>query len=509
MPIFQHHTPLGSSNSSRKVLSMIIFFFKAKRITLLLTFLLLCITVSLYYLSIHDRNRSTTGNSRPRVWSTEKEINISHDLIPKTSECSDKLKYDFFTLNRHLTTLTPHVNASCSLLRSGNIIEKIRVRNIQRTWTNAKSDNDFLREISNCQTIVPTFTENFYVSSKEKAFPLGFVILMSYSNNSVQQYIRLLRLIYRPHNVYCIHIDQKSPDHWIKSIEEFTSCFDNIFTASNPVVVQYASGAILTAHLNCLKDLSSSKVQWKYAIDLHGTELPMATNREMVEALIPLKGINAIKSGINVRTVDHRSDTYGKVTHKATLVPGRGMKLTNTLLDPVPHNMTLYKGADSPNSAFSREFIHFVLTDTRAVALLDYLQDVLSGVEFFFNSLNNLPDAPGGVVEYHRKPSHERPSLPNVVVRHWRELSIPRQQPRSSSPCNEGHYRHRICIVSASDLEWLTSASDRIRYFFFNKYLMAYDHVVMDCMEQQLLIRNLNEHDGDCLWPQQSSRQLS
>ena len=50
------------------------------------------------------------------------------------------------------------------------------------------------------------FNESFHIvdSSINRQFPLAFNILL-YEN--VEQFERLLRIIYRPQNFYCIHID--------------------------------------------------------------------------------------------------------------------------------------------------------------------------------------------------------------------------------------------------------------------------------------------------------------
>ena len=34
--------------------------------------------------------------------------------------------------------------------------------------------------------------------------------------------------------------------------------------------------------------------------------------------------------------------------------------------------------------------------------------------------------------------------------------------------------------------------------FFHNKYFMKVDHTVMDCLEEQLVIRNKQEYENDC-----------
>ncbi len=428
---------------------------------------------------------------------SNKAANIQLLATPTTSLlCNISYSDVLYTVDRRLTRLDTNIKASCKLLGAGNRTEAARVRRLQNTWYTTTTDDDYLQIIANCDKIVPTFNKNFYSSNKEMDYPLGFVILVTYMEHSVQQYIRLLRFIYRPQNVYCIHIDTKCPTKWIESVTTFASCFPNILIAKDAIDVIYAHASILTAHLNCWKELSYTSLPWKYLIDLHGTELPMMTNREMVETLEPLKGINAIKSGVTINdALDPHSIIYRKFTNKATYFPGVGMKLTDEMLGPVPFNLTLYKSADSPNSAFSRQFVHFVLTDFRAIALYDYLQDVLSAVEFFFNTLNNLPDAPGGTLDYNMKTrDDENFPMPNIVVRHWDT-----NKQLTNNQCEEGRYRHRICLISSSDFYWLRDASLKNRYFFINKYLMDYDHVVMDCMEELLLERNLREYENDCV----------
>ena len=393
-----------------------------------------------------------------------------------------------------VTYTSPSVNVSCAKLFNGNITEANRARELQKEWKNTIYDVEFLESISTCEHIVSTFSNNFYNSNQEKDFPLAFVMVISYKENSIQQYTRLLRFIYRPQNVYCLHIDQKSPKIWVNYINSFASCFPNVIVPRDSVDVVYASGAILTAHLNCLKELILSQLQWKYAIDLHGTELPLATNRDIVEALIPLKGVNAIVNGENASKVLSNPDqlsTAQKMTYRAEFIEGKGMTLTTKTLGPVPYNMALYKSADSPNGAFSRAFVQFILIDKRAIALANYLQNVMSAVEFFFNTLNNLEDAPGGVREYKRINHQDNIRVPIIANRNWRS---------NNGICYYQFYVHRICIMSVGDLHWLKQLPNRrmLGPFFMNKYLMTYDHVVMDCMEEYLLRQNRQEYNRDC-----------
>lgn len=68
--------------------------------------------------------------------------------------------------------------------------------------------------------------------------------------------------------------------------------------------------------------------------------------------------------------------------------------------------------------------------------------------------------------------------------------------------CRGGHIVHNICIITSADLQ-------RVRYkvhmnnikgpMFHNKYFMERDYTVMDCLEEQLVIRNRLEYKKDCL----------
>ena len=60
---------------------------------------------------------------------------------------------------------------------------------------------------------------------------------------------------------------------------------------------------------------------------------------------------------------------------------------------------------------------------------------------------------------------------------------------------------HLVCILTLADLARIYKvalAEGGRTYFFFNKYHMDRDHVVMDCMEQRLVRQNQREFLEDC-----------
>ena len=58
-----------------------------------------------------------------------------------------------------------------------------------------------------------------------------------------------------------------------------------------------------------------------------------------------------------------------------------------------------------------------------------------------------------------------------------------------------GRIHHGICIVDVGDL-YKTLEEGR-NTFFHNKYSIEYDHVVMDCMEEEIHFRNKLEIFND------------
>ena len=58
-----------------------------------------------------------------------------------------------------------------------------------------------------------------------------------------------------------------------------------------------------------------------------------------------------------------------------------------------------------------------------------------------------------------------------------------------------------VAIVTSSELKFVKYKVDLGNIegpFFHNKYYMELDHTVMDCLEQQLINRNIKEYESEC-----------
>ena len=116
---------------------------------------------------------------------------------------SYRLNYDRFAKLQR-----PNVNINCSQLLKKNKTEILAVKNSMALHGSANSG----LVMYNCSWLKGYLSGNFYVSELEQHFPLDFTLVV---HNSPDQVLRLVRILYRDHNSFCIHCDKKSPQNSI------------------------------------------------------------------------------------------------------------------------------------------------------------------------------------------------------------------------------------------------------------------------------------------------------
>nr|XP_022304877.1 N-acetyllactosaminide beta-1,6-N-acetylglucosaminyl-transferase-like [Crassostrea virginica] len=327
---------------------------------------------------------------------------------------------------------------------------------------NCSSNDDVRNNAQNCERFLKMFNYNRFTISKEEIdFPIAFSLLVH--KDAVQMEI-LLRAIYRPHNVYCIHIDRKSNSSLHDAITAITKCLPNVFIASKLEDVIYASYSRLQADINCMQDLLNyTDVKWKYLINLPAQEYPLKTNLEMVKILKLFNGTNSIESVYDTATHYRVNETY-KVNPKTLKVES-----TKQRKPPPPHNMTVGKG--SAYGAFSRRFVEFALNDERAQDLLKWTEDTYSPDESFWATLaiNKHLGTPG--IQYNALGFPDR--------KLWITTSTTWQSPGPGVNCH-GRYVRDICVFGLGDLQKLVSEKE----FFANKFYHDYQPYALKCMEE-------------------------
>ena len=373
-----------------------------------------------------------------------------------------------------VTLLQPRIDTNCSALAAGDERELKEVEERLRTWENVQSEDEFLKSLDNCSHITEEYFNNFYTSPEEKIFPLAYALMV---HTNVRQVLRLLKVIYRPHNLYCIHPDAKQGSNFSTGFLSISRCLKNVFVASKLENVSYEHHSIMDAQLNCIEDLMQyDHARWKYVINLCGRELPLMTNRKIVQSLTKLNSTSVIKPHeISERDLE-------RFAFKVAVDSHGHAHYTQIKLGPVPFGIKIYKAMTY--MALTRPFTSFLLNNETAVVFRKYLEDVKNPEEHFYGSMYKLyvENLPGGG--------------PPIV----RMLSVNTNIWLHNTTCN-GRNVHNVCVVSSGDLPLVYSKGLNLSHpaFFFNKYFMETDHVIMDCMEQRLVELNKLEYAQDCL----------
>ena len=451
-----------------------------KNLKLMHAAVLLIIFILSYYLSLllshhrpvasHNLVRSVqhVPQSSPHIWSSLNHCNVTG---LKSWE------------NGLVTLLQPRIKANCEALRTGDEEELEIVKKQLQTWVSTESVEESLESLNNCSYIVDEYSNNFYVSPEEENFPVAYILVV---HTNVRQVLRLLKVMYRSHNLYCIHPDAKQESKFVTAFQAISQCLDNVFVASKLEMVYYAHHSILDAQLNCMQDLMRfTPSRWRYAINLCGRELPLKTNREIVQSLIKLNG----SSVLFPHEMSNR-DREDRFVFKAVVDTSTGRIIkTQTKLGPVPYSIKLYKSMTY--IAVTRPFVSFLLMNETAVALREYLTDVKNAEEHFYSTLYKLSGVPGG-------PPKSAVMLPLVNLCIWMNNDYARQH--EHEVC-KGKNIHSVCILNSGDLPTVYSKGVNAHQptFFFNKYFMEWDHVIMDCMEERIIEQNRLECENDML----------
>ncbi|KAG7226685.1 hypothetical protein INR49_014033, partial [Caranx melampygus] len=200
------------------------------------------------------------------------------------------------------------------------------------------------------------------LTREEEDYPLAFIIVV---HKELELFVRLLRAIYMPQNVYCIHVDAKAPLEYQRAVQKLVSCFKNTFLSSHSEKVTYAGFSRLQADLNCMEDLAKSKIGWKKVVNLCGQDFPVMTNLELVRYM------------------------QSKEWRDRNMTPGVKQPVSMKHRTELQH--TEITG--------HMDFVNFVLTSPIAHDLLEWSKDTFSPDEHYWVTLNHVKGAPGSHID--------------------------------------------------------------------------------------------------------------
>ncbi len=182
---------------------------------------------------------------------------------------------------------------SCQNILMGDVYEIYKAKSFSGCTLFDYSEDDYYIEASKkCDDFLHRggYLEHT-ITEDEKEFPIAFSILVY---EQVHQMERMFRMIYRPQNVYCIHIDTSATPSTYTAVLSLAMCFPNVFVATRLVHVEYGMFSVLEAELNCVSDLLKHSIKWKYFINISGCEFPLQSNWELVKIFQTYNGSNDV-----------------------------------------------------------------------------------------------------------------------------------------------------------------------------------------------------------------------
>uniref|UniRef100_A0A915JTN0 Uncharacterized protein n=1 Tax=Romanomermis culicivorax TaxID=13658 RepID=A0A915JTN0_ROMCU len=363
----------------------------------------------------------------------------------------------------------------CEYLWRGNRSAICRWINYHGKINSSHKDETWAENLKDCDQWIKARGYPLEANSAEEAdFPIAYSISLY---KDVDQVERLLRLIYWPQNLYCFHVDAKSPDYLHLAIQRLSRCFANVFVTKSEYVF-WSHYSVLRASLNCLNDSATKYANhsWKFIINLSGQDFPLKTNREFVAILKTFNNTNDVElaqeNQFSRYWYEHRLifDKYGNlITHKPIF---ELFKL------PIPYDLKILKG--NLAASLSRKFVEFMLNNAVSLAFIKWLEGTDTADEHLWATLNynvirGYGIAPGGFDQRcvnFSKLVHQR-----FVSRYvkWRDGNV---------QCH-GKYVRDVCIFGVGDLANLIS-SDKTQ-FFANKFYTNYQTMAFYCMEKWML----------------------
>ncbi|KAM4678066.1 beta-1,3-galactosyl-O-glycosyl-glycoprotein beta-1,6-N-acetylglucosaminyltransferase 3-like [Discoglossus pictus] len=359
------------------------------------------------------------------------------------------------------------INAVDEGLKMNLIAKKNSVLLDELNYLNIAKDCNYFKDYRRYLT--------FPMSIEEEAFPIAYSMVI---HNNVEMFERLLRAIYAPQNVYCVHVDEKSSDSFKKAVRAITSCFDNVFVASKLEKVVYASWSRVQADLNCMEDLLKSDVQWRYLLNTCGTDFPIKTNFEMIRVLKSLNGKNTLESERPSATKQNRWKFHHEV--------GDQISGTSTEKAPPPINSPMFTG----NAYFvvSREFVKYIFDSPEVQKLIEWSKDTFSPDEHIWATLNRMPDVPGSFPSSNKYDMSDMNALARMVKWQYNEGDIKKG---AAYPICTGTHRRAVCVYGIGDLSWLLQQ----HHLFANKFDPKVDDITIQCLEEHLRHKSLYRKD--------------
>ena len=405
----------------------------------------------------------------------------SQDLLPKSMvRYASDLKGKNDTYVEKSRTCLQLVSAKDNVHLS--TVRKVR-KYMKVKRSRLMSDSAVYSMLLNCTKIRKFFQPYTTTVENDMAtYPIAYSILL---DKPAEQTVKLLRAVYSPFNIYCLHASENTPVKFRKLIRKLQSCVSNILLPKQTYSVVPQTVHRLYAETSCFRTLLNSTVPWKYIINMPGSVFPLKNNSIIVDYLKVKPYSNEMSTKI---PESQRFFKRARYVHKLKKHGRRYVYLrTKALKSFPPHNLTLFRG----DSTFvcTREFANFAVSSRIGKDLLEWAADTKNPEEFFWATLNRYPGSPGGL-PYRKDDKTDKSiyKMDDTSIEQENISDLPESDlvatlwySDKSHKCR-GKYRGYQCTFASGDLRWLIT-QDKL---FASPFDLKLDSIVLDCLYQHV-----------------------
>lgn len=357
-------------------------------------------------------------------------------------------------------------SVDCSAIYDMDPVEVGKALAVRR-HVEEERDDSLIKLTSNCDFFLESGGyKDVCMSQEEKDFPLAYSLVVHKNARMVE---RLIRTLYSPINIFCIHYDVKSSHEFRSAMEGLAQCLPNVIIASKRESVIYASISRVKADLHCISDLLKSEVQWRYIINLCGQDFPLRSNIELVSDIKRLNGGNMLESCRPTPSKSQRYKYHYKI--KDAKVEYQVPVGTDEEKEPPPHGIEMFTG--SAYFVLSREFVEYMQSSDVVKDFLAWSEDTYSPDEHFWATVVRLPGVPGEI-------PRSQPDITDLTSKtrlvKWAYLE------ESVYPHCTGSHIRSVCIYGVGEMRWLLNYG----HWFANKFDPKVDPIIIQCLEENL-----------------------
>ncbi|XP_053319726.1 beta-1,3-galactosyl-O-glycosyl-glycoprotein beta-1,6-N-acetylglucosaminyltransferase 3-like [Spea bombifrons] len=367
------------------------------------------------------------------------------------------------------------VNINCSKVVEGDSVAvtlahmynlNIKSKRVQLT------ERDYMNFTEDCENYkVKRNFLSFVMSKEEEDYPIAYSIVIQ---DNIEMFERLLRSIYTPQNIYCVHVDDKAPNIFKQAVKAITSCFGNVFMATKLEDMIHALWSRVQADLNCMKDLLDSNIKWVYLLNACGSDFPIKTNAEIVNTLKVLNGKNSVES---IRPPEDKMSRWFFHYEIGTSVVRTNYKKT---IPPI--SIPIFYG--SGYFVVTRQFVKHIFASTQIHHFLHWAKDTYSPNEHIWATLNRLPGVPGSLPHNSKYDITDAISIARLVKWEFYEGDVNKG---AQYPSCKGTHQQNVCIFGSGDLHWLLQQ----QHLLAGKFDPMVDNIAIQCLEETLRYKTL------------------